>query len=49
VRADVIEGFITGRSARDDYGVALGDDLSIDIGATARLRECKRAAAGKSP
>jgi N-methylhydantoinase B len=48
VRADVIEGFITGTSARDEYGVALRDDLSVDVGATARLREAMRTAAAKS-
>ena len=42
-------GFITSTSARDDYGVALRDDLSVDVAATARLREAMRAAAGKSP
>jgi len=49
VRADVIEGFITDTSARDDYGVSLRDDRSVDVEGTARLREAMRAAAGKSP
>jgi N-methylhydantoinase B len=47
VRLDVIEGFISGASARDDYGVVLRGDLSVDGGATARLREVLRTANGK--
>jgi N-methylhydantoinase B len=38
VRMDVQEEFISARSARDDYGVVLRDDRSIDASATAKLR-----------
>ena len=38
VRADVQEEFISMKSAREDYGVVLRDDLSIDQAATDRLR-----------
>jgi N-methylhydantoinase B len=48
VRGDVIEQFISGASARDDYGVVLRGDLSVDVAATARLREVMRTANGKS-
>jgi hypothetical protein len=48
VRGDVIEQFISGASARGDYGVVLRGDLSVDVAATARLREAMRAANGKS-
>ena len=34
VRADVREELVSQASARDDYGVALRDDLSIDQAAT---------------
>jgi N-methylhydantoinase B len=44
VRADVQEEFISPRSARDDYGVALRADLSIDAPATAQLRDALRSA-----
>jgi N-methylhydantoinase B len=42
VRSDVIEEFISGASARDDYGVVLREDLSVDITATRQLREAMR-------
>ncbi len=38
VRADIIDGFISAQSARDDYGVILREDLSIDRQATMRRR-----------
>jgi len=42
VRADVQEEFISAQSAREDYGVVLRDDLSIDELATERLRNALR-------
>jgi N-methylhydantoinase B len=38
VRMDVQEEFISARSAHDEYGVVLRDDLSIDQSATLKLR-----------
>jgi N-methylhydantoinase B len=38
VRQDVERGYVSRQAARDDYGVALADDLSIDAEETARLR-----------
>ncbi len=38
VRDDVRSGYVSRQSARDDYAVALNDDLSIDAEATAGLR-----------
>ena len=38
VREDVVRGYVSLDSARDDYGVALDADLSVDEDATARLR-----------
>ena len=39
VRDDVLDGFVSAQSARDDYGVVLTDDLiEIDEPATAALR-----------
>ncbi len=38
VRADVERGYVTREAARDQYGVALRDDLSVDAGQTAQLR-----------
>jgi N-methylhydantoinase B len=38
VQTDVIEELITRQAARDDYGVVLRDDLSVDRDATERLR-----------
>jgi N-methylhydantoinase B len=43
VRQDVVRGYVSRQAARDDYGVALADDLSIDTEATARLRGAKAA------
>jgi N-methylhydantoinase B len=43
VRQDVICGYVSRQRARDDYGVALDDDLCIDAEATARLRGAKAA------
>src|SRR5262252_6734416 len=39
VRNYVLEAFISVMSARDDYGVVLRDDLSLDEAATARRRD----------
>ena len=38
VRDDLVRGYISPDAARDDYGVALKADLTIDAEATARLR-----------
>jgi N-methylhydantoinase B len=43
VRQDVVCGYVSRQAARDDYGVALDDDLGIDAEATARLRGAKAA------
>jgi N-methylhydantoinase B len=42
VRNDVREEFITVASARDDYGVVLRDDLTLDEAATAARRDAIR-------
>ena len=42
VRADVQEEFISAKSAREDYGVVLRDDLSIDRTATEAARRAIR-------
>jgi N-methylhydantoinase B len=46
VRADVQEELISPCSARDDYGVVLHEDLSIDAPATAQLRDALRSRRG---
>jgi hypothetical protein len=33
-----MRGYVSREAARDDYGVALSDDLSVDAAATERLR-----------
>jgi N-methylhydantoinase B len=38
VRADVVEEFISRRSAEEDYGVVIRDDLTLDEAATAARR-----------
>jgi len=38
VRDDVVRGYVSREAAREDYGVAFNDDLSVDAEATARLR-----------
>lgn len=38
VAADVRAGYVSSAAARDDYGVAIRDDGSVDAGATALLR-----------
>jgi N-methylhydantoinase B len=38
VRQDVVRGYVSREAAREEYGVVLDDDLSIDADATARLR-----------
>jgi hypothetical protein len=37
---DVIDGYVTAKSAHDDYGIVLSaDGRRLDVGATAALRE----------
>jgi N-methylhydantoinase B len=48
VRTDVQEEFISARAAREDYGVVLRDDLSIDQAATERQRNALRSARGNA-
>jgi len=48
VRTDTLEEFISARSAREDYGVVLRDDLSIDEAATERLRTALRSQRGNA-
>jgi N-methylhydantoinase B len=38
VRQDVVRGYVSREAAREEYGVVLDDDLSIEAEATARLR-----------
>lgn len=38
VREDVERGYVSREAAREDYGVALTDDHSVDTEATAQLR-----------
>ena len=38
VHQDVVRGYVSLKSAREDYGVAFKEDLSVDAEATARLR-----------
>jgi len=38
VREDVVRGYVSREAASDDYGVALTDDLGVDVAATARQR-----------
>ncbi len=42
-----LKSSLVGASARDDYGVVLRDDLSIDLAATKQLREAMRISPGK--
>ncbi len=44
VRADVVEELVSRASARADYGVVLGDDLTVDRAATERARHALRSA-----
>jgi len=48
VRADVMEELVSREAARDQYGVVLRDDLSIDQEATGRLRGSRAANAAGS-
>jgi N-methylhydantoinase B len=48
VRADVEEEFISRRSAKEDYGVVLRDDMTIDQAATETARRAIRAARGNA-
>ena len=36
---DILNGYVSKKGAREDYGVVIGDDGSVDIAATASLRE----------
>ena len=42
VRADLQEELVSTRSARDDYGLVLRDDVSVDHAATERARNALR-------
>jgi N-methylhydantoinase B len=44
VRADMIEEFISQRAAREDYGVVLTGDLTVDQAGTERARKALRSA-----
>ena len=46
VRADPQEELVSMRSERDDYGVVLRDDLSVDHAATERARNALRSKLG---
>jgi hypothetical protein len=50
---DVIEGKVSARAAREEYGVALvtgpGGDMGHDADATVRVRRQLREARGRSP
>jgi N-methylhydantoinase B len=47
VRDDVLDGFVSAASARDDYGVVLAPDgLDVDVPATEALRVAKRGPTG---
>jgi N-methylhydantoinase B len=48
VRQDVVEEFISPRSAREDYGVILNADGSIDEEATAQQRNTLRSQAARA-
>ena len=48
VRADVREEFISARSAHEQYGVVLRDDLTVDHAATERARNAIRSARGNA-
>ena len=47
VRWDVIEQYVSLEAAEKLYGVVLCDDLSLDLAATARLRDALRASASR--
>jgi len=42
---DVLEGLVSKKAAREEYGVALNADLSVDAAGTAKIREALRAKA----
>ena len=48
VRVDVIEEMISARSAREDYGVVLRDDLTLDRTATEQARNALRSGRGNA-
>ena len=48
VGADAQEELVSMRSARDDYGVVLRDDLSVDHAATERARNALRSTLGNA-
>jgi N-methylhydantoinase B len=47
VRWDVVEEFVSLDAARDQYGVVLNKDLTLDLAATEALRQKLKSAAGK--
>ena len=48
VRADVIEELVSRRSAREDYGVVLRGDMTIDEPATETMRNALRSQRGNA-
>ena len=38
VLSDVLDGFVTIKQAREQYGVAISDDMTVDFEATKKLR-----------
>ena len=48
VRADLQEELVSMRTAREDYGVVLRDDLSVDHAATERARNALRSTLGNA-
>jgi N-methylhydantoinase B len=48
VRVDVEEELVSRASAREDYGVVLRDDLSVDQAATEQARNTIRSARGNA-
>jgi hypothetical protein len=48
VRADLQEELVSTRSARDDYGLVLRDDVSVDHAATERARNELRSTLGNA-
>jgi len=42
---DVLEGLVSKKAAREEYGVALNEDLSVDAAGTEKIREALRAKA----
>jgi N-methylhydantoinase B len=42
VRWDVLEEFVSESAAREQYGVVLREDLSVDAAATRALRQARK-------